>query len=97
MSISGHESPKRTRVWYDCERDESVSEAILTATSEHKACEPTELAPLGEYADTDALDTLFGAESSFSPSLSNGNLEFEYDDVVVKVDTMGVVEIIDPD
>ena len=83
----------RTRVWYDCERNEAVSEAILTATSEHKECAVTELPPLSRDIDVDALNSLFGTDRPAAPSVSNGTLRFEYAGVVVTVSTIGSIEV----
>ncbi|WP_411965825.1 HalOD1 output domain-containing protein [Haloferax sp. YSMS24] len=83
----------RTRLWYDCERKEAVSEAILAATSDHKDCAVTVLPPLSKAVDVDALNSLFGTDRPAAPSLSSGTIEFEYADVVVTVSTVGTIEV----
>ncbi|AFK19923.1 hypothetical protein E6P09_00515 [Haloferax mediterranei ATCC 33500] len=84
---------ERTRVWYDCDRTESISEAVLSAASEHADCDTSELPPLSSYTDIDALNTLFGDNSPGAPSLSGATLEFSYGALVVTVDSAGLIEI----
>ncbi|WP_225317710.1 MULTISPECIES: HalOD1 output domain-containing protein [Haloferax] len=86
---------EQTRVWYDCDRTEAISEAILGAVSDHMECDETALPPISEYTDVDALNTLFGTRRPAAPALSSGTLEFKYDDVVVTVSTIGTVEVRD--
>ncbi|WP_309138753.1 HalOD1 output domain-containing protein [Haloferax larsenii] len=95
LTTHRRDETEQTRVWYDCDRSETISEAILFAAAEHRDCDPTELPPLSEYVDIDALNVLFGEDSPMSPALSRGTLEFDYGDLVVDVDTVGTVEIRD--
>ncbi|WP_255518305.1 MULTISPECIES: HalOD1 output domain-containing protein [Haloferax] len=74
-----------------------MSEAVLTATSEHKSCSVTELPPLSQYTDVDALNSLFGTDRPAAPALSSGTLEFEYGNVLVSVSTVGTIDIVDVD
>ncbi len=60
-------------------------------------CAVTELPPLSQYTDVDALNSLFGPESPTAPRMSNSTLEFEYDGVVVAVSTVGTIEVVDGD
>ncbi|ELZ96969.1 hypothetical protein C440_04308 [Haloferax mucosum ATCC BAA-1512] len=84
---------ERTRVWYDCDSTKSVSEAIVSAASEHANCDPSSLPSLTSYTDIDALNTLFGDSSPRAPSLSGATLEFSYGALVVTVDSAGLIEI----
>lgn len=86
---------EQTRIWYDCERRETISEAITHAACEHKSCEVNELPPLSEYADPDALNALFGEDNPSPPPIAQGTLGFQYDDLVVEITTAGTVEIQD--
>ncbi|WP_396611668.1 HalOD1 output domain-containing protein [Haloferax sp. S1W] len=67
----------------------------MIAAAEHANCAPTELPPLADYVDVDALNTLFGDDSPMSPALASGTLEFDYGDLVVEVDTVGTVDVRD--
>lgn len=71
--------------------DGSVSISIVTAVASRRDVDPTELPPLYEWIDPDALDSLFEPTRSGGPR--RGRLEFTYDghDIVVECD--GGVEI----
>ncbi|WP_167344098.1 MULTISPECIES: HalOD1 output domain-containing protein [unclassified Haloferax] len=83
-----------TRVWYDCERTEPVSEAVVAAVNEHTRRD-AELPPLTEHVDTDALDALFGCDTPGAPRVSGASLEFDYADLVVTVESVGRIEVRD--
>ncbi|KTG25127.1 hypothetical protein AUR66_16485 [Haloferax profundi] len=91
----GQENGEQTRVWYDCDQTEAISEAILVAASQHMGCDVTALPPLSAYCDVDALNSLFGTGQPAAPTLSSGILEFKYDDLVVTISTIGTIEIRD--
>ena len=57
--------------------DESVSIAVVTAVSTRRGVAPTELPPLYEWIDPDALDALFKPTRRGGPR--RGELEFTYD------------------
>ncbi|WP_342764845.1 HalOD1 output domain-containing protein [Haloferax sp. Atlit-4N] len=84
-----------TRVWYDCERTEPVSEAVAAAVNQHTRRDPTELPPLTEHVDTDALDALFGRDTPGAPRVTGASLEFDYADFVVTVESVGRIEVRD--
>ncbi|WP_049923199.1 HalOD1 output domain-containing protein [Halopiger djelfimassiliensis] len=64
--------------------DGSVSIAVVTAIAARRNVAPTELPPLYEWIDPDALDALFEPSRTRGPR--RGRLEFHYDghDVVVE-------------
>ncbi|MFC7202624.1 HalOD1 output domain-containing protein [Haloferax namakaokahaiae] len=90
-----NEGSNETRVWYDCERPETISEAITAAVCEHKSCGVTDLSSLTDYADPNALDALFGTENPSSPTINRGFLEFRYDDVSVEISSVGKIVVRD--
>lgn len=57
--------------------DESVSIAVVSAVSTRRGVSPTELPPLYEWIDPDALDALFKPTRRGGPR--RGELEFTYD------------------
>ena len=73
--------------------DGDVSIAIVTAIATKRDVEPTELPPLYESIDPDALDALFAPTRTGGPR--RGRLEFTYDghDVVVECDEGLEIEI----
>ncbi|WP_226481177.1 HalOD1 output domain-containing protein [Natrinema amylolyticum] len=70
---------------------ESVSVAVVTAVATHGDADPTELPPLYEWIDPDALDALFAPTRSGGPR--SGRLEFTYDGHAVAVDCTDGVSI----
>ncbi|WP_424008914.1 HalOD1 output domain-containing protein [Haloferax denitrificans] len=83
-----------TRVWYDCERTQPVSEAVAAAVDKHTRRD-ADLPPLTEHVDTDALDALFGRDTPGAPRVSGASLEFAYADLVVTVESVGRIEVRD--
>lgn len=63
---------------YNIEPDESVSHAILASVSEYEKTVITNLPPLYETIDPDALDTLFSERSS-------ARISFTYNDLLIRV------------
>lgn len=53
------------------------SESIVTAISEREGTPPTELNPLHEVVDVDALNSIFGARSDGTPR-EVGSVSFQY-------------------
>lgn len=72
----------------DWARREPVSFTVQTALSDVEECAPTELDPLADYVDPDALEAFFtGAPDERAAR----NLTFEYNDHTVHVDGAGQV------
>ena len=67
--------------------DGDISIAVVTAVAAKRDVEPTELPPLYESIDPDALDSLFAPTQTGGPR--RGRLEFTYDGhaVVVECDS----------
>jgi hypothetical protein len=70
-------------VEWDGEELDSISYAIVELIAELRGVSPTDVVPLGEYVDTDALERLF------EPSEQNGHpvgtVKFEYSGYTVTV------------
>lgn len=76
------------------QEDQPVSYTLLHAVAEVEGCSPTDLPPLQETLDVDALDALFAGETD-TPSQFEGRLTFEYSDcsVTISVDRSVTVSI----
>jgi len=72
----------------DWDRRESVSFAIQAALSELEDCPPTDLTPLADHVDPDALEAFFSGPPA---DVSTRSFTFEYDDYTVRVDGGGHV------
>ncbi|WP_090621929.1 HalOD1 output domain-containing protein [Natrinema salaciae] len=70
---------------------ESVSVTVVNAVATHRELDPTELPPLYEWVDPDALDALFAPTRTGGPR--RGRLEFTYDGHAVVVDCGDEVSI----
>nr|WP_049890303.1 HalOD1 output domain-containing protein [Natronorubrum sulfidifaciens] len=75
----------------DGEFDSSVSMAIVTAVASERGVSPTELPPLYEWINPDALDALFEPTRSSGPR--HGHLEFTYDGHEIVLECDGTLEI----
>jgi hypothetical protein len=64
--------------------DERPSEAVVPAIAETRGCDPTELPPLNDVLDPDALNDLF-ADTAGGHYRRDGHLTFEYTDCRVVV------------
>ena len=69
----------------------SLSETVVTTVAEREGVEPTELTPLYEVVDPDALDGLF-APLGGSPS-TEGEVTFPYQGYEVTAYSTGRVEL----
>ncbi|WP_049888419.1 MULTISPECIES: HalOD1 output domain-containing protein [unclassified Natrinema] len=69
---------------------ESVSSAVIAAVATHRETDPTQLPPLYEWIDPDALDALFTPVRSGPRS---GRLEFTYDGHTIAVDCTDGVSV----
>lgn len=63
---------------------ESVSIAVVSAVATHRGTDPTDLPPLYEWIDPDALDALFAPTRRDGDRA--GRLEFTYDGHTIAVD-----------
>jgi hypothetical protein len=70
-------------VEWDGEELDSISYAIVELVAELEGVNPTDVVPLGEYVDTDALERLF------EPSEQNGHpvgtVKFEYSGYTITI------------
>ena len=64
--------------------DRSVSHTLITAVAEVEGCSPTDLPPLYDTIDADAVNALFSGETSCPPHCE-GSLMFEYSDSSVTI------------
>ena len=64
--------------------DQPVSYTVISAVAEVEECCPTDLPPLYDTIDADALNALFSGETGNSP-LCEGSLTFEYSDSSVTI------------
>ncbi|ADB59615.1 hypothetical protein Htur_0718 [Haloterrigena turkmenica DSM 5511] len=71
--------------------DGDISIAVVTAIAAKRGVEPTELPPLYESIDPDALDALFAPTRTGGPR--RGRLEFTYDGHAVVVECGSGLEI----
>ncbi|USZ67876.1 hypothetical protein NGM10_14220 [Halorussus salilacus] len=58
----------------ELDREESPSEAVYTVVAAVSNCLPTDLEPLADRIDPDALDSLFGQRSASA----SAQIEFDY-------------------
>ncbi|WP_241432390.1 HalOD1 output domain-containing protein [Halogeometricum borinquense] len=98
---SVHETKGRTKErlihWHDFETPEPVSEAVIEAVSELKACDKNDLPPLSDRINRSALNSLFGGEGPQQPKINRGELTFTYDGVRVTVDAIGMIRVVGTD
>lgn len=66
------------------EGNQPVSYTLLCAVAEVEGCHPTDLPPLHDALDVDALDALFSTEMDEIPQFK-GSLTFEYSDSFVTI------------
>ena len=67
---------------------ETVVHQIVREVADAEGVDPTELAPLGEVIDVDAVETLFG-----SPSERRRELQFEYEGYAVTITNAAEVTV----
>jgi hypothetical protein len=79
----GLESPQ----WFDWTDNESVSTAVIEAVARVSDEHATDLAPLYESVDPDALDTLFSEPIDDSQGVRS--VEFRYESHQVAVEASG--------
>jgi hypothetical protein len=66
-------------------RNSRLSVAVVQAIADEKGRDPTEVSPLGEVIDPDALDALFIGTS--------GSISFQYEELWVTVRSNGTVTV----
>jgi hypothetical protein len=71
-------------VTYDVRQDESVSDAVLRAVAAFHEVDATELPPLYDVVEPDALNSLSSNRGSHGPF--TGLVSFKYTNVIVEVD-----------
>ena len=71
----------------------SPSEAVIEAVADAEGVEPTDLQPLYDVLDPDALDALFQPRSHGGRS-SRGQIAFEYHGYEIHVDEDGQVTLL---
>lgn len=69
--------------------DEAPSMPVVTAVASLKDVEPTELAPLSNAVDTDALNSLFATTGA--SERQSGYVQFDYEGCSVRVSADGTV------
>jgi hypothetical protein len=81
--------PTREIVEFDPVGTESVTEQMATAVAEATDRDVTEIAPLGEWVDCDAIETLFAAHDH-DQELS---VSYQFEDCDVFVSNMGRIVV----
>lgn len=82
MPISDTRSPERTLTCYEFGTELSPSMAVIAAVAEARECEPTELAPIYNVVDADALDALGSRQP---PGEQRVNISFAYEGYSIDV------------
>jgi hypothetical protein len=82
---------------YERERDGELGSTIVLAIVEAEGVGPTELPPLYEVVDVDALEQLlFGSPHGTGGKGSDGTVRFQYVDYLVRVDGDGWIQVYGP-
>ena len=79
-------------VWHDTVESGSLSTTVVTAVAKAADAEPTDLPPLYEYIDPDALDKLLGGGLGQAGG-HDGYLTFTYADYSVTVHADGEIVV----
>lgn len=80
------------RLRHDWRSDESVATAVITGVAAVTNTPPTEMDPLFEILDPDALDQLFASTAGGS-SRDDGRISFEIEGCAVTVDATGEIAL----
>lgn len=78
-------------IYFDWDEDRKPSTTIVESVAMARGCSPTELQPLYDVIETEALDTILGMDGS-KPGKSV-RLSFRYAEVNVLVDSDAGIEI----
>lgn len=85
------------RIRHDWQEDEPVSTALVMGVAAVTNTPPTEIEPLYDIVDPDALDRLFEPVADSSPRRGDGRVTFPMNGCLVTVYGNGEVEISPPD
>lgn len=80
----------------DSSPDGSLSAVIVEAVADREDCSPTEIEPLYDAINPDALNALFFFDSAQSSSRINGEISFEYCGYLINVTSDGRISIDEP-
>ena len=81
---------------YEVATDERLSDGVVAAVASVSNADPTEMTPLSERIDPDALDAMF-ADTYDGASRPTGSVRFSFLDHEVAVTSDGLVTVLDPD
>ncbi|WP_192498316.1 HalOD1 output domain-containing protein [Halorussus halophilus] len=73
-----------------------VSDVVVSSVASFTQTEPTELPALANFVDPDALNALFQTEAHNTSRLTEGEVRFEYNKYVVRVQSEGTVTLYQP-
>lgn len=91
----GDDSDRTSSNEYEWGEDVELSIAVIEAVADAADCDPTELEPLGNYIDPDALDTLFGPHGSHDAL--QGTVSFPLGEYFVEVHSSGKIVVETPE
>jgi len=80
---------------YQCDQDESVSEAITIAVGAVTGTEPSDLEPLYSVVEAEALDRMFGGDRR-TPGRPSQQIRFAYAGLDVGVGNDGRIHVTEP-
>lgn len=80
---------------YEWDRELELSIAVIEAVADVANSNPTELEPLGNYIDPDALDRLFGPRDSHDTL--EGSVSFPLGEYFVEVHSDGQIIVYEPE
>lgn len=83
-------------VWHDSLSVDSISTTVVTAVARAASVDPTEMPPLFQYIDPDALDKLVGQDVGTGSRFS-GYVTFDYASYSVTVHSDGEIVVTDLD
>lgn len=93
MGDDGERMRDETRFTYDVDESESTSTAVVRAVACVRNRRPTELPPLHDSVDPDALDGLFSTAECERASVGTC-VSFDYDDCKIGVSSDGQIVVI---
>ncbi|WP_058991687.1 HalOD1 output domain-containing protein [Haloarcula sp. CBA1127] len=87
-----------TEVQYDPTSDQELATVIVQAVTEQADAETHREAPLHDYIDVDAVETLlFGTQPDQSIGSASQSITFRYRNIIVTVRADGVIQLSDTD
>lgn len=87
METEAGSTSRNTVTTFDWSGAESVTAAVIDAVARASRAGPTDIAPLYDVIDPDALNALF--ETASRTASSGPVVEFEYHDMLVEVNASG--------